>query len=150
MKTTPRLIALGFLMFNTAASAPRDAGLDIPSAQSISVLAKCIHHRLGQSNNVDLPNGGVSIQVGESRYMFIHQAAKLYFDITDGGDVRHINIHYRHPMTKGTAAKNLRIVGRKCFPYELDAAGGGVLPEAGTDGTTTGADKPVAVGAGAI
>ena len=54
----------------------------------------------------------------------MHKTGPLTFQITDAGDARHITVLYRHPLSAGTAAKNLRVYGRKCFPYELAASGG--------------------------
>lgn len=119
-------VALGL---TAEAAPPRDSGLKIPTAQSIHILAACIEKRLKQVTEADLPNGGISIRYGEYKSLLIHSAPTLYFDITDLGENRQIAINYRHPMSKGTAAKQLRIVGRKCFPYELEAAGGGRLPD---------------------
>lgn len=71
------------------------------------------------------------MRYGERTTLFIHYQPTLYFDISDDGATRHIVVRYRHPMSKNNAAKVLRQVGRKCFPYELEAAGGGKLPDAG-------------------
>jgi hypothetical protein len=131
MKTRITFIMAAAIAVSGEAPPPRATGLDIPTAQSIQILAACVEKKLGQFTEEDLPKGGISIRYGESRSLFIHTKPTLYFDITDQGDARHIVIQYRHPMSKGTAAKTLRIIGRKCFPYELDAAGGGVLPDTG-------------------
>ena len=128
MKAPAALLASVALLGNSAP--PRETGIDIPSAQSIPILASCIEKRLSSRfNEKSLPGGGVSIEWGEQQSLFIHYDPALYFDITDIDGTRHIMLRYRHPMSKSGAAKNLRVIGRKCFPYELDAAGGGVLPD---------------------
>lgn len=111
----------------TAAAPPRETGLDIATAQSIETVAHCIENRLGQFDEEPLEHGGLSIEYGAYHSLLIHTQATLYFDIVDDGQDRHIMVRYRHPMSKGTAAKYTRIIGRKCFPYELEAAGGGKL-----------------------
>ena len=115
----------------TAASPPtRDTGLDIPSAQSGDILVACIKKRLSGAFLGEKPidGGGLSLEAVKYPNSPFFGHPTLYFDITEADSNRHINIHYRHPMTKETAAKILRKVGKKCFPYELDAAGGGALP----------------------
>jgi len=131
MKTKVSFILAAAFAVSGEAPPPRPTGLDIPTVQSIHILAACIEKKLSRYTEADLPSGGISIRFGETRSLFLHTKPTLYFDISEQGDTRHIIVQYRHPMSRGTAAKQLRIVGRKCFPYELDAAGGGVLPEAG-------------------
>jgi hypothetical protein len=130
MKIVMMAAAAAALMYGGEQQPPRETGLKIPTAQSIPILTACITKRLGQATTEDLPGGGVSVRYGESRTLFIHRPPTLYFDISEDGPNRVIVIRYRHPMSKGTAAKMLRHVGKKCFPYELEAAGGGKLPDA--------------------
>jgi hypothetical protein len=120
---------VGFVLSGSAP--PRETGVSIPTAQSIHILAACIEKRLGQYTESDLPGGGISIKYGERRSLLIHFPPTLYFDLTEVDGNRRIDVRYRHPMTKGAAAMRLRMTGRKCFPYELEAAGGGVLPDSG-------------------
>ncbi len=129
MKTQYIIIVIVGFMSCAAAPPPRETGLQIPTAQSKQILAACIEKRLQDYTEEDLPNGGISVRYGERKTLLIHYQPTLYFDMTDDGTNRNIAIRYRHPMSKGTAAKMLRMVGRKCFPYELDAAGGGRLPD---------------------
>lgn len=127
-----KVAALGAWMMLTAGTAiPHETGLDIPSAQSREVLVPCIERKLGGSflSEKSLDSGGVSIQAIKYPNSPFFGHPTLYFDISEADGNRHINIHYRHPMSKDAAAKWTRIIGRKCFPYELDAAGGGRLPE---------------------
>ena len=128
MKKIVMLALLAEFLLTAEASPPRETGIVIPSAQSIQILSSCIEEKLGQYTESDIPGGGVSIKVGEHQELFIHYQPFLYFDLTEVGGNRLITVRYRHPFSKGLAAKNLRQVGRKCFPYELDAAGGGKLP----------------------
>jgi hypothetical protein len=125
-------LAVGIAL-SAEAPVPHDTGLDIPSAQSSEVLVSCIEKRMHSVMTGEKPieNGGISIQAIKYPNSIFFGHPTLYFDITKVDGNNHIVIHYRHPMTKGTAAKWTRIVGRKCFPYELEAAGGGRLPEAG-------------------
>jgi len=140
MKLATPFAALALFTLTAEIAPPRETGLDIPSAQSVPALAKCIEHRMGMLyKEVPLPNGGVSIEWGEQQSLFIHYDPALYFDLTDVDGTRHIVLRYRHPISKEAAAKNLRVIGRKCFPYELEAAGGGILPA--HQGDTDGADK---------
>ncbi len=126
----PLSLVAGFAL-SAEAPPPRETGLNIPTAQSMPILAACIKKRLGSFTQAELPNGGLSIRFGEARSLFIHYQPTLYFDISEVDGNRQINVRYRHPMSKGNAAKMLRMIGRKCFPYELEAAGGGVLLGAG-------------------
>lgn len=127
-------LAAGFSL-SAEAPAPHETGLDIASAQSSQLLVSCIEKRFAGSLVAEksIPTGGISIQAIKYPNSPFFGHPILYFDITEADGNRHIGIHYRHPMSKETAAKWTRIIGRKCFPYELDAAGGGRLPEAGTD-----------------
>lgn len=111
---------------------PHETGLDIPSVQSSEILTSCIEKKLSGNivKEVPIDGGGVSIQAFKYPNSIFMGHPQLFFDITKAEDAQHINIHYRHPMSKGAAAKWTRIIGRKCFPYELEAAGGGVLPDA--------------------
>jgi hypothetical protein len=126
-------LVAGFLL-SAEAPVPHDTGLDIPSAQSRAVLVSCIEKKMGGNLVAEKPIGedGVSIQTIKYPNSLLFGHSTLYFDITESDGNRHINIHYRHPMSKGAAAKWTRVIGRKCFPYELDAAGGGRL-EPGAD-----------------
>ena len=133
--TKPVVLALvaGFMLM-AEAPMPHDTGLAIPSAQSRDLLVSCIEKKMAGNMVKEEPIGSSGISIETIKYpnsiFFGH--ATLFFDITEAGDNRLINIHYRHPMSKGAAAKWTRIIGRKCFPYELEAAGGGRL-DAGTD-----------------
>jgi hypothetical protein len=132
-KITVFALAAG-IMLSAEAPAPHDTGLIIPTAQSGQVLTDCIKKKMGGNVIDEKPIGdhGVSIETIKYPNSIFMGHPTLYFDITEAGDNRQINIHYRHPMSKGAAAKWTRIIGRKCFPYELEAAGGGTLPD--TDG----------------
>jgi hypothetical protein len=108
---------------------PRPVHLDIATAQSDAILVKCIEQRLSGLNVKEVPidGGGVSLQFSQQMNLF-KRAPVEYWNITPKGGVNHVTVAYRHPMSEKTAAKDIRIVGRKCFPYELEAAGGGKLP----------------------
>ncbi|WBO24350.1 hypothetical protein [Sphingomonas abietis] len=114
---------------------PHETGLNIPSAQSGDVLISCIEKKMGSMvvKTEPIGTGGLSIETIKYPNSIFMGHPTLYFDITDVDGNRNIGIHYRHPMNKKAAAKWTRMVGRKCFPYELDAAGGGRLPETATD-----------------
>ena len=131
MKKTTALAITAWLLLTAEKKAPHDTGLNIPSAQSYEILTDCIEKKM--SGNIvakkPLKNGGLSIETIKYPNSPIFGHPTLYFDITQADGNRVIGIHYRHPMSKEAAAKWTRIVGRKCFPYELEAAGGGVLPE---------------------
>lgn len=130
MKRAVPFAILSALMLSAETQPPRETGLDIPTAQSIPVLTSCIERKLGTLyKEKPLPNGGISIEYGEQTVYFIHYQPALYVDLIETDGTRHIVIRYRHPMSKGNAAKVLRSLGRKCFPYELEASGGGILPE---------------------
>ena len=53
----------------------------------------------------------------------MHKTGPLTFALTNTGQLRLVTVLYRHPLSAGGAAKSLRIYGRKCFPYEFNAAG---------------------------
>ena len=126
-------VAFAGVALAAEAPAPRDSGLVIPSAQSKDVLVGCIEKKMHGNIVKEEPIGdnGLSIQTIKYPNSFIMGHPTLYFDITEAEGNRNLNIHYRHPMNKSAAAKWTRIVGRKCFPYELEAAGGGRLPPEG-------------------
>ena len=122
------------LVFASAAYAkprpPRMVRLDIATAQSQDILVDCIKRKISglSSKEVPIDGGGVSIQFTQQMNLF-GRAPMEYWNIVPKDGVNHITVGYRHPMSEKTAAKDLRIVGRKCFPYELEAAGGGRLEE---------------------
>lgn len=133
-----RYVALTFVagfMLSAEAPPPHDTGLNIPSAQSGDVLIACIEKKMGSNvvKTEPIAAGGLSIETIKYPNSFFMGHPTLYFDITEADGNRNIGIHYRHPMNKKAAAKWTRIIGRKCFPYELDSAGGGRLPETATD-----------------
>jgi hypothetical protein len=117
------------VMLSAAAPAPHDSGLAIPSAQSREILVSCIEKKMAGNFVKEEPLGttGVSIQTIKYPNSIFFGHPTLFFDITDASENRLISIHYRHPLSKGVAAKWTRVIGRKCFPYELEAAGGGRL-----------------------
>lgn len=133
MKRVSVLALVAGFFVSAEAPAPHETGLDIPSAQSGDVLISCIQKKMGSNvvKTEPIAAGGLSIETIKYPNSMFFGHPTLYFDITETDGNRHIGIHYRHPMSKEAAAKWTRIVGRKCFPYELEAAGGGKLPEAG-------------------
>jgi hypothetical protein len=122
------------ILLTAEAPVPHETGLDVPTAQSGDVLISCIRKKMSGNivREVPIEGGGVSIQSIKYPNSPFFGHPTLNFDITETDGTRHIVVNYRHPMSKEGAAKWTRIVGRKCFPYELEAAGGGRLP-AGTD-----------------
>jgi len=134
MKRVSALALVALAMLTAEKSAPHDTGLNIPSAQSQEILVSCIEKKMSGNIVSEKPikDGGLSIQSIKYPNSPFFGHPTMYFDITEADGNRQIGIHYRHPMSKGAAAKWTRIVGRKCFPYELEAAGGGKLP-AGDD-----------------
>ncbi len=132
------------LMLTAAAKPPRMVRLDIATAQSPDILIQCIKQKISglPSKEVPIEGGGVSVQFSQQMNWF-KRAPMLYWNIVPRDGANHITLGYRHPMSEKTAAKDLRIVGRKCFPYELEAAGGGRLSD-DADAVDTGA--PVADG----
>lgn len=130
MKNVIALAFVALIVLSGEAPAPHDTGLDIPSAQSKDVLVSCIEKKMHGNivKEMPTPDGGLSIQTIKYPNSIIMGHPTLYFDLTEAEGNRHILIHYRHPMSKEAAAKWTRMVGRKCFPYELEAAGGGILP----------------------
>lgn len=124
------LAAICGLGLTAAAPPTRETGLDIPSAQSGDILVACIKKRLSGVFLGEKPieGGGLSLEAVKYPNSMFFGHPTLYFDITEAEETRHIKIHYRHPMSAESASKYLRNVGKKCFPYELEAAGGGKLP----------------------
>ena len=116
------------LMLTAEAAPPRPVHLDIASAQSQQILIQCIEHKISGLNVKEVPidGGGVSLQFSQ-QMNWLHRAPVEYWNIVPKDGVNHITVAYRHPMSEKTAAKDIRIIGRKCFPYELEAAGGGKL-----------------------
>lgn len=131
MKNVAMLALVAGFTLSAEAPVPHDTGLIIPTAQSGQVLTDCIKKKMAGAVIDEKPIGdhGVSIETIKYPNSIFMGHPTLYFDVTEAGDNRQINIHYRHPMSKEAAAKWTRMVGRKCFPYELEAAGGGKLPE---------------------
>ena len=119
------ILIAGFFLMGEAPP-PREIGIDITSTQSAQNLGACIKERFKRANERELPGAGVSVQVGEGWTIFAHIHPYLYFDITDADGARHIVVRYSHLISKGEASQNIRMVGRKCFRQELDAAGGGL------------------------
>jgi hypothetical protein len=122
----PVLVA-AFLV-SAEARPPRPLHLNIATAQSQDILAQCIEHKQSgyTPNEVPLDGGGVRIEFSQQMNWF-KRAPVEYWTIEPKDGVNHITMSYRHPMSEKLAAKELRIIGRKCFPYELEAAGGGKL-----------------------
>lgn len=120
------------LMLVAAAPPPRDVHLDIATAQSKDILVQCIEHQLSGLNVKEVPTeaGGVSLEFSQQMNLFGKPPFE-YWRINPKDGVNHVTVAYRHPMSEKTAAKDVRIIGRKCFPYELEAAGGGKLADAG-------------------
>lgn len=133
-RITGALTLVAGLALSAEAPAPHKTGLDVPTAQSGDVLIACIRKKMAGNivREEPIPAGGLSIQSIKYPNSLFFGHPTLYFDITEADGNRHIVVGYRHPMSKEAAAKWTRIVGRKCFPYELEAAEGGKLP-AGTD-----------------
>ncbi len=109
---------------------PRLVHLDIASAQSQDILAQCIKEKNTGLNVKDVPieGGGVTLEFSQTMNLF-RKPPMEYWTIVPKDGANHITLGYRHPMSEKTAAKLIRMIGRKCFPYELEAAGGGKLPE---------------------
>jgi hypothetical protein len=130
-----KLAGLVVIAFATVAAAPppRQVHLDIATAQSQDILVQCIEHRLSalKVKEVVQEGGGVSLEFSQ-QMNWMGRPPMEYWTITPKEGTNHITVAYRHPMSEKTAAKDIRIIGRKCFPYELEAAGGGKLAE-GTD-----------------
>lgn len=133
MKKVAVIVLFAGFTLSAEAPAPHETGLDIPSAQSGQLLVSCIERKMGSMFMDEKPiaGGGTSIETIKYPNSIFFGHPTLYFDITEADGNRHIGIHYRHPMNKAAAAKWTRVIGRKCFPYELEAAGGGKLPETG-------------------
>jgi hypothetical protein len=126
------LLILCELGLVAAAPPPRQVHLDIATAQSKDILVQCIEHQLSGLIVKEVPTGegGVSLEFSQQMNLFGRPPME-YWIINPKDGVNHIAVAYRHPMSEKTAAKDVRIIGRKCFPYELEAAGGGKLPDAG-------------------
>jgi hypothetical protein len=131
MKRVAALTLAVGVVLSAEAPPPHETGLNIPSAQSGEVLISCIEKKMGSNvvKTEPIAAGGLSIETIKYPNSIFMGHPTLYFDITEADGNRNIGIHYRHPMSKDAAAKWTRIIGRKCFPYELEAAGGGRLPE---------------------
>jgi len=129
MKKLAALTLISAFGLTAEAAPPRPVHLDIATAQSEAILVKCIEQRLSGLNvkEVPLDGGGVSLEFSQ-KMNWLHRAPMEYWNITPKDGVNHVTVAYRHPMSEKTAAKDVRVVGRKCFPYELEAAGGGKLP----------------------
>ena len=124
---------LGDLLLSAAAAPPRLAHLDIPTAQSPEILTACIEKKLGlPTKEKPVEGGGVVVEASQPNNFF-KRAPMEYWTVAPKDGVNHLTMSYRHPMSEKTAAKVVRMIGRKCFPYELEAAGGGRLPAAGED-----------------
>lgn len=133
MKKSVILLLVAGALLSAEASPPRWVHLDIETAQSPDILVQCIEHKISGLNSKEVPidGGGVSVQFSQ-QMNWLGRPPMEYWNIVPKDGANHITVGYRHPMSEKTAAKDLRIVGRKCFPYELEAAGGGTLP-AGAD-----------------
>ena len=130
MKSVAALALVAGFILSAEAAPPRLVHLDVATAQSPEILVQCIEHKISGLNSKEVPidGGGVSVQFTQ-QMNWMGRPPMEYWNIEPRDGANHITVGYRHPMSEKTAAKDLRIVGRKCFPYELDAAGGGKLAE---------------------
>ncbi len=130
MKLEAALALVAGFILSAEAAPPRLVHLDVATAQSPEILVQCIEHKISGLNSKEVPidGGGVSVQFTQ-QMNWMGRPPMEYWNIVPRDGANHITVGYRHPMSEKTAAKDLRIVGRKCFPYELDAAGGGKLAE---------------------
>ncbi|MGI4881373.1 MAG: hypothetical protein ACRYG4_28260 [Janthinobacterium lividum] len=124
------LVFVAGLMLSAEAPPPREVHLDIATAQSKEILVACIEHLISglKVKEVPLDGGGVRLEFTQANNLF-GRPPMMYWSIIPKGSENHLAVAYRHPMSESTAAKDIRIVGRKCFPYELEAAGGGRLSQ---------------------
>lgn len=120
--------ALAAFALSAEARPPRPVHLDIATAQSQEILVHCIESKVSGLDVKEVPidGGGIRLEFTQ-RNNILRRPPMEYWTITPQEGVNHITTAYRHPMSEKTAAKVVRIVGRKCFPYELEAAGGGRL-----------------------
>lgn len=101
---------------------PRDAGIRIMSNQSLLALQACTIRQMARDGTVVLvpQENGVAIDYTRPNGMGKAQAARYSLHLKDLGQQRQISAFYRHPFSRKSAWAHTRIIGKRCFPGELN------------------------------
>ncbi len=99
----------------------RDSGIRIMSNQSLMDLQACTIRQMARDGTVVLVpmEGGVSIDYTRPGGLGNAQAARYSLQIRDLGKQRELKAFYRHPFSSKSAWQHTKIIGKRCFPYEL-------------------------------
>ena len=100
----------------------RDSGIRIVSNQSLMELQACTIRQMARDGTVVLvpEEGGVAIDYTRPGGLGNAQAARYSLHIKDLGKQREIKAFYRHPFSSKSAWQHTKIIGKRCFPYELN------------------------------
>ncbi|WP_118856184.1 hypothetical protein [Sphingomonas mesophila] len=101
---------------------PRDSGIRIMSNQSLLDLQACTIRQMARDGTVVLvpvPNG-VAIDYTRPNGTGKAQAARFSLHVRDLGQQREISAYYRHPFSRKSAWQHTKIIGKRCFPGELN------------------------------
>jgi hypothetical protein len=102
---------------------PRDAGIRIMSSQSIMDLQACTIRTMAREDGkvVLVPkDNGVAIDFTRPGGLGNAQAARYSLHIRDLGNQRELTAFYRHPFSRKSAWQHTKIIGKRCFPHELN------------------------------
>lgn len=101
---------------------PRPTGIDITSPQPLMDLQACVTRawvRVGKITPIPIEKGvALDFQIGG---LFGGTGKPITtYEIRDAGDLRHLTVRYRHPMSAKSAVKGLRDTAKRCFPESLE------------------------------
>ena len=100
----------------------RDAGIRIMSNQSLLDLQACTIRQMARDGTVVLVPlaNGVAIDYTRPAALGNAQAARYSLHVKDLGRQREISAFYRHPFSRKSAWAHTKIIGKRCFPGELN------------------------------
>ncbi len=102
---------------------PRDAGIRIMSNQPLMDLQACTIRQMAREDGkvVLIPQtNGVAIDFTRPGGLGNAQAARYSLHLKDLGRQREISAFYRHPLSQKSAWAHTKIIGKRCFPGELN------------------------------
>ena len=109
----------------------RDAGIKIMSNQSLTDLQACTIRQMARDGTVVLipqPNG-VAIDYTRPNGLGNAQAARYSLHVKEVGNQREMTVFYRHPFSRKAAWQHTKIIGKRCFPNELNGTTASAAPE---------------------
>lgn len=110
----------------------RDSGIRIMSNQSIMDLQACTIRTMAREDGkvILVPkDNGVAIDFTRTGGLGNAQAARYSLHIRDLGNQRELTAFYRHPFSRKSAWQHTKIIGKRCFPHELNGTTASTTPE---------------------